>query len=476
MLMTNAIRGTGGARAPLTFSRMPGPSVSFVIATYNRPDWLRLSMDSVLDQDYPELELLVVDDGSTGETAEVLEEYASRHPPERFRYTRHENMGQARTLNRGYEMTRGDLVGYLPDDDLLLPGAVSELVAALRDPEVICAYGGWQIIEPDGRVIDTIRPMKYSPLEAYRQIDTVIAPGGLVRRDVLLSTGGWDPSQYYMPDFLLWMKVGLAGPVVRVDRPVVSWRRHEGGLSEQSGIERWHEFLQLVELGEDLLELPAEAHSIRAEAFRNACIQAAFFMGGTGPPPGERFAAIDLGRPATSAFSSGIGRTEWPDQRSDESARMWRELAHLTLELGRARGARATNGGKPGVPGDGLRTAREHLRRVGALPGDDEDPPGISPDHDIRMDLMEAAVACEEDIDPDVSRFLVIERGTGAITDAEFEALNKLGYYAPVELLDPVVEDRRRKLEELTSRPAMKRLRQLWRKLDRGKEDRARSK
>jgi hypothetical protein len=455
---------------------MPAPSVSFVIATYNRPDWLRLSMDSVLDQDYPDLELLVMDDGSTGETTEVLEEYASRYPPERFRYTRHENMGQARTLNRGYEMTRGDLIGYLPDDDLLLPGAVSELVAALRDPEVICAYGGWQIIDPDGRVIDTIRPMGYSPMEAYRQIDTVIAPGGLVRRDVLLSTGGWDPSQYYMPDFLLWIKVGLAGPVVRVNRPVASWRRHEGGLSEQSGVERWHEFLQLVELGEGLLELPAEAHAIRAEAFRNACIQAAFFTGGTGPPPGERFSTIDLGRPGTSAFASGLPRTDWPDERSDQSARMWRELAHLTLELGRARGARATNGGKPGAPGDGLRAAKEHLRRVGALPHDDEDLSGISPDRDIRMDLVEAAVACEADIDPAASRFLVIERGTGAITDAEFEALDKLGYYAPVERLSPVVEDRRRKLEELTSRPAVKRLRQLWRKLDRGHEEGARSK
>jgi hypothetical protein len=262
------------------------------------------------------------------------------------------------------------------------------------------------------------------------------------------------------------MKVGLAGPVVRVDRPIVSWRRHEGGLSEQSGIERWHEFLQLVELGEGLLELPAEAHAIRAEAFRNACIQSAFFMGGTGPPPGQRFATIDLGRLATSAFTSGIPRTDWPDQRSDESARMWRELARLTLELGRARGAaQGTNGVKPGSPGDGLRAAKDHLRRVGALPGAGEAPSGSPPDRDIRMDLMEAAVACEADVNPAESRFLVIERGTGAITDAEFEELNKLGYYAPIDRMARVLEDRRRKLKELA--PRGNRFRQLWRKLDR---------
>ena len=202
------------------------PSVSFVIATYNRPELAAVVDGQRARQDYADLELLVMDDGSTGETADLLAEYARRHPPDRFRYSRHENMGQARTLNRGYEMARGELIGYLPDDDLLAPGAVPTLVEALRDPEVVCAYGGWRIMEPQGQVIDTVRPMEYSPLEAYRQMDTVIAPGGLVRRDPLLATGGWDPDQYYMPDFLLWMKVGLAGPVVRVDRPVASWRRH----------------------------------------------------------------------------------------------------------------------------------------------------------------------------------------------------------------------------------------------------------
>jgi hypothetical protein len=422
------------------------PSVSFVIATYNRPEWLRLSMDSVLGQDYPDLDLLVLDDGSTSETADLLAEYAKRHPPERFRYARHENMGQARTLNRGYEMASGDLIGYLPDDDLLAPGAVSALVAAMRDPEVVCAYGGYRIIDPGGEVIDTVRPMEYSPLEAYRQMDTVIAPGGLVRRDPLLGTGGWDPNQYYMPDFLLWIKVGLAGPVVRVNMPVASWRRHEGGLSEQTGLERLSEFMQLVEMGERVLGLPPDAHAVRAEAFRNACIQASFFTGGLGPPPGKRFSGIDLGKPGTSALSSGLGPTEQPDERADETATIWREIARLTIELGRAR---VTADEEPRPPGDGLRAARELLRSVGALPSGNGDQAETGPSGDIRMHLMEAAQACEADIDPTQSRFLLIEKGSPAVTDEEFEELSRLGYGARAELIRPLVEDRRRKLEEL---------------------------
>ena len=64
------------------------PPVSIVLSTYNRPEWLRGAIDSVLAQDYPNLELLVVDDGSADETPGLLEEYARRHPEERFRFVR----------------------------------------------------------------------------------------------------------------------------------------------------------------------------------------------------------------------------------------------------------------------------------------------------------------------------------------------------------------------------------------------------
>jgi hypothetical protein len=251
-----------------------------------------------------------------------------------------------------------------------------------------------------------------------------------------------------MPDLILWMKVGLAGRVVRVSEPLTSWRRHEGGLSKQTGFGRLREFLEMVEMGDALLRLSADAHAVRAEAFRNACLQAAFFTGWTGPSPGERFAAIDLGRPGTSALSSGLGPTDQPDERADEAAGIWRELARLTLELRRAR-LPERYGGQGETPGAGLRAARELLRRAGALPGDDADGAEISPARDIRMTLMEAAQACETDLDPSESRFLLIERGTEAISHEEFEELNALGFGAPPERLRLALQDRRRKVEEL---------------------------
>jgi hypothetical protein len=234
-----------------------------------------------------------------------------------------------------------------------------------------------------------------------------------------------------------------------VDAPVASWRRHEGGLSEQSRFGRVAQFIQLVEMGEALLDLPADAHAVRAEAFRNACIQAAFFSGGSGPPPGARFGTIDLGKVGSSALASGLAPTDWPDQRADEAAGLWRELARLTLELRRARSPEMEQGGQ--APGTGLRAARQLLQSAGAISVDGEEPPAASTGRDVRMDLLEAAAACEADIEPAESRFLVVERDTPGVTDAEFDELNTIGFGVPAERVRDAVEDRRRKLEELIS-------------------------
>jgi Glycosyl transferase family 2 len=413
------------------------PSVSIVLATRNRRDWLRLAIDSVLEQDYPDLELLVMDDGSTDATPELLEHYARRHPPERFRFSRHENMGQARTLNRGYELARGEVLGYLSDDDLLGPGAVSRLVLELADPEVVCVYPGYRIIDADGEVIDTFRPIEYSPTEAFRLMDTVIGPGGLVRRTVLAATGGWDPDLHFMGDFILWMKVGLAGRVVRVPEPLAFWRRHTGGISIQVAAEHGRELIRLVDLADSVLGLPPDALPVRAEALRNACIQATVFGGGSGASPGKRFATIDLTRPATSALSAGLGPTELVDDRADEASKLWREIARLTAELTHARGVRSgASEPRPKAPGAGLEAARQRLRSA-----------SVAVDH--RIELMEAAVECGADTDPASSRYLVLDRSTGTIPDDEFDQLNLLGYGTSPEQLRSLIADRRRKLEAL---------------------------
>jgi hypothetical protein len=428
--------------------RNSSPSVSIVLATHNRCDWLRLAMDSVLEQDYADLELLVMDDGSTDATPDLLRLYAQRHPSSRFRFARHENMGQARTLNRGYELARGEILGYLSDDDMLAPGAVSSLVAKLEDTQLVGAYPGYRIIDEDGEIVDTVRPIEYSPMEAYRLVDTVIGPGCLVRRGPLESTGGWDPELRFMGDFVLWLKLGGKGPIARVTDPLASWRRHGGGLSLQVAAAHGRELLRLVGLAAELVELPPDSLEVRAEALRNACIQAAFFGGGGGPSPGERFATIDMSRAGTSSFSAGLGLTGPVDERADEAVELWRELAGVTFELDRRRAlGEAGTTQSPEGRRTGLEAAQQRLRLAGALP----DESGGAADgwgrDDLRMVLMEAAVECGADVDLTRSRYLVIDRRAD-ISPQELDELNHRGYWSPPERLRAVIADRRSKLDQ----------------------------
>src|SRR5437764_6014170 len=144
--------------------RRTAVAVSIVVATHNRASLLPLALDSALGQDHRDLEVLVLDDGSTDETRDVLTGYAHRLPPERFRFESHANMGQARTLNRGYELARGQLLGYLSDDDLLAPTLVSKLADALvKRPEASAAYPAYRLIDAEGTILDTWLPPEYTP-------------------------------------------------------------------------------------------------------------------------------------------------------------------------------------------------------------------------------------------------------------------------------------------------------------------------
>jgi glycosyltransferase involved in cell wall biosynthesis len=240
--------------------RRTAPAVSIVLATHNRASLLPLALDSALGQDYRNLEVLVLDDGSSDETRDVLAGYARRLPPERFRFESHANMGQARTLNRGYELARGEVLGYLSDDDLLAPAHVSKLTRMLAErPDAAAAYPAYRLIDARGTIVDTWLPLAYTPTTALSHHDTIIGPGGLARRSALEASGGWDPRYRWMGDLIMWMGVARQGPVLRMAEPLASWRKHPEGATSETGSQRALEHLRLFEHGLELEPVTAES-------------------------------------------------------------------------------------------------------------------------------------------------------------------------------------------------------------------------
>jgi glycosyltransferase involved in cell wall biosynthesis len=269
------------------------PSVTMVIPTFNRAEFLSEAIESVLKQDYERLELLVLDDGSTDGTPELLEGFAESNPADRFRWDRHDNMGQARTLNRGFEMASGELVGYLSSDDALLPGAIAKLAEVFQsEPGVVVAYPAWESIDDAGERIQTVMPEEFTLLHALRASDPVIGPGALLRRRVIDEVGGWNPDFVYSPDFEFWVRVAAAGEFRRVPEPLSLYRWHEGMTGRASqGLRLTLERVAIVDQAFAMVDLPDEVREVEAEAYRNAYLAGAGILALNAP--WERFFLAD---------------------------------------------------------------------------------------------------------------------------------------------------------------------------------------
>jgi glycosyltransferase involved in cell wall biosynthesis len=123
------------------------PRVSIVVPSYNQGRFLRATLDSVLDQQFPNLELIVQDGGSTDETQTILREYSGRL---RHWESRRDN-GQAHAINLGFRHATGDILAYLNSDDILLPGALAYVARFFeRHPSIDVVYGHRVVIDESG--------------------------------------------------------------------------------------------------------------------------------------------------------------------------------------------------------------------------------------------------------------------------------------------------------------------------------------
>lgn len=203
------------------------PLVSIVTPAYNQAEYLAETIESVLAQDYPNIEYIVLDDGSTDATPEVLARYNGR-----IRWERQENMGQAKTLNKGWAMSSGTLLGYLSSDDRLTPNAVTHLVARLqREYSAVVAYCDFELIDAKGRCFRTVQAEDFNA--SRLQVDLVCqpGPGALFRRKIFETTGGWAGHLRQVPDFEFWLRASRFGDFVRIPEVLAHYRVHEGSAS-----------------------------------------------------------------------------------------------------------------------------------------------------------------------------------------------------------------------------------------------------
>lgn len=203
------------------------PLVSIVTPAYNQAEFLAETIESVLAQDYPNIEYIVLNDGSTDNTEEILIRYSGR-----LKWETQVNMGQAATLNKGWSISTGKYVGYLSSDDILYPSAVGDLVEIFeRSPEVGVAYCDFDIINERGTHVKKMVSEEY--VKDRLVLDLICQPGvgALFRKDSLSVVGGWSTTLRQVPDFDFWLRMADYAPFKRVGKVLGAYRVHEGSAS-----------------------------------------------------------------------------------------------------------------------------------------------------------------------------------------------------------------------------------------------------
>jgi glycosyltransferase involved in cell wall biosynthesis len=220
------------------------PLVSIVTPSYNQAAFLEETILSVLDQDYPQIEYIVVDDGSTDESVEII----SRHAERLAWWTSQENAGQAAALNRGFAQTRGELLAFLNSDDTLLPGAVTALVEAFgEDRELLLVYGD-ALTRQDGREIGTLRAREWEPRELVRTgVNPVPQQASMWRREAWERAGPFDESSFFFFEYEFLVRLSVHGRAKRLEQSLATFRLHPASKTVEPSVAKAEDAVRLAE-------------------------------------------------------------------------------------------------------------------------------------------------------------------------------------------------------------------------------------
>jgi glycosyltransferase involved in cell wall biosynthesis len=250
------------------------PLVTVVIPSYNRERFVTDAIDSVLQQDHADIELIIIDDGSTdGSVRRIGDHLAARSPSIRVDFQARQNRGKSATLNTGLTRAKGRYFSLLDSDDVLEPGMVRTLATALgaAGAETAASFGDGWVVDPVGRVqgrLSDTAPYRggnvFMDLARLRFFPLI--QSSLIRRHVLEQLGGFDERFKLLDDWDMWLRLTRRYEIAYVPSPVVRYRIHPENRSSTE-LERFRDEARTVvkEVLAREADLGPHARSIRAQ-------------------------------------------------------------------------------------------------------------------------------------------------------------------------------------------------------------------
>lgn len=210
---------------------MPKPLVSIIVPSYNQGQFIRKTLQSILQQDYRPLEIIVIDGASTDETVSVLQEYDS--VPE-LRWVSEPDSGVVEAVNKGFARARGEFAAIQSSDDYYLPGAVAAGVEALEsDAGLGFVFGDVIKVDAQGREIERTSMGPYSLENILSLRSWIPQPTTFFRFALARELGFWRPGVPYAADTDLWLRMAFRAGARKLDRLMAGRTMHEAQRDRQ---------------------------------------------------------------------------------------------------------------------------------------------------------------------------------------------------------------------------------------------------
>ncbi|MEB3356311.1 MAG: glycosyltransferase [Synechococcales bacterium] len=280
-----------GQNLEVTLQKQTKHLVSVIIPTYNCDRYLSEAIDSVLSQTLADVEIIIVDDGSTDQTQQVLTPYLEQYS-EQIRYLYQANQGVAAARNRGIQAARGEFIAFLDADDYFLsPSKLADQVACFdQSSDLGLVQCGWRVVDEQGNPLADKHPWKSRStltLEDWIRWKTVLPSAMMIRRSWLERVGGFDLRFPPSEDVDLALRLSLMGcRAVWLKQVAVGYRQHGGNATNRATRDRiWKQAQTLEAVLDDFFarsNLPRSLQKIRSEVYYHTLTWLAwcFYQGG----------------------------------------------------------------------------------------------------------------------------------------------------------------------------------------------------
>ncbi|MCY7385968.1 MAG: glycosyltransferase [Microcoleus sp. CAN_BIN18] len=246
------------------------PQVSVIIPAYNGDRYIMQAVESVCAQTYTNWEIIVIDDGSTDETHQVLQPYYDR-----IRYVHQENRGVAAARNRGIQEAKGEFIAFLDQDDFFFPDKLAAQIALFRQqPSLGIVNSGWRIVNQQGEKISDIKAWEYFPkldLETWIVQMPVLPSAMMFSRQWLELAGGFNSEFDSVDDSDLVLRLAVLGcEAAWLHQVTVSYRQHDQNVSIKRALKQANLFITLKQQFFAKPDLPQHIRDLENPAFYEA--------------------------------------------------------------------------------------------------------------------------------------------------------------------------------------------------------------